>query len=476
MKRVNLLLILFMLASSSVLAQETTPYHVIDTTMVFSEDDFEVVTNRRGLNSIQHINYLDDPSFSFVDHDLEKARLMWWSPIFTLHKDERIATTDCVSYELGDEILFMEHPQLGGKSTTKPFDEDAPTSACYAYYTTVPNGKPVRLLTELAALSDEIDYLYAVQYPLVKVCPFRYDSVEDKLYLYKKVRLKICLAERQMNKYVQEGTVRDQDGNPIPNALLTLADTLQYHTDADGHYKITIETWSSDTSGKLWVTADNYTASKSYVVAQFPISVINLSETIDFQIYNALNFKAGQLCTIILPVEPDATMGRYFRLDRVEDGNIVFERVFSPKAYYPYILIPDKDARLELAGMDLRRDTTVWVTTNNNEAGFYGAFCSSGYAFPRSFKYYPLEASSTYAGYVEAMHATLYYPYMENWGLILHDPDSDVDAIYDLRGNQIVNRKSENSTCYDLSGRRVSVPSVLPRGVYIRDGKKFVVR
>ena len=36
--------------------------------------------------------------------------------------------------------------------------------------------------------------------------------------------------------------------------------------------------------------------------------------------------------------------------------------------------------------------------------------------------------------------------------------------------------------CYDLSGRRISVPStssvssVLPKGVYIRDGKKVVVK
>lgn len=468
MKRICLLIMISLFTSLRVVAQNDMPYHVIDSTMVFSEDDFRIEPFHLGYGvSVLHNNYPEDESFGFM----ESAKLMCWMPKFNLQTDERIASAEDVSCEFEDEVLFLDDPQIF-TGTKTPLSKDFPSQPFYAYKESVRGG----LLSDWEARSGETDYLFPIRTIMVKVSPFRYDSEAKKLYLNKRVRIKIRLAERPMNKYVQEGTVRDQDGNPIPNALLTLADTLQYHTDADGHYKITIETWSSDTSGKLWVTADNYTASKSYVVAQFPISVINLSETIDFQLYNALNFKAGQLCTIILPVEPDATMGRYFRLDRVEDGNIVFERVFSPKAYYPYILIPDKDARLELAGMDLRRDTTVWVTTNNNEAGFYGAFYSSGYAFPRSFKYYPLEASSTYAGYVEAMHATLYYPYMENWGLILHDPDSDVDAIYDLRGNQIVNRKSENSTCYDLSGRRVSVPSVLPRGVYIRDGKKFVVR
>ncbi|MBQ7571602.1 MAG: hypothetical protein IJT19_05115 [Bacteroidaceae bacterium] len=33
-----------------------------------------------------------------------------------------------------------------------------------------------------------------------------------------------------------------------------------------------------------------------------------------------------------------------------------------------------------------------------------------------------------------------------------------------------------NGVVYDLGGRRVSVPSVLPKGVYIRNGKKFVVK
>jgi hypothetical protein len=45
-----------------------------------------------------------------------------------------------------------------------------------------------------------------------------------------------------------------------------------------------------------------------------------------------------------------------------------------------------------------------------------------------------------------------------------------------------LNSKSLNSKWYDLSGRSLSVssassvPSVLPKGVYIRNGKKFVVR
>lgn len=467
MKHVLFIIALCAFSVVGMRAQDETPYRVIDTTMVFSEADFNVVTDTRGLNSIQHINYPADPSFSYMGREWgEIAWLMWWSPKFNLQPDERVATADCVSCELEDEVLFLDHPQLRGNSITKPFDKDAPNLPIYAFDT----GGKMRLLSELAALSQEQDWLYAVHTMLVKVCPFRYDSQTDKLYLYKKVRIKIRLAERPMNRYVQEGYVRDQDGKAVPNALLTLSDTIQYRTDADGHYKITIQSWDSHISVTLWVTAENHTSCKSGVGTDFPISVTNISHTTDFRLYNALNFNAGQLSTIILPIAPDVTLGRYFRLDRVEDNNIIFEREFSPKAYYPYILIPDKDARLELAGMNLRRDTTVLVSTSDYAADFHGALYSYSQAYSQSEGYYPLEAWNVHPGYVEAMHALLTRPYFAQWGLILHDPDNDADAIHDISSLEVVKGK-----WYDLSGRRLTSQPTRG-GVYIKDGKKVMVK
>ena len=49
-------------------------------------------------------------------------------------------------------------------------------------------------------------------------------------------------------------------------------------------------------------------------------------------------------------------------------------------------------------------------------------------------------------------------------------------AIYDLAAPEMVNGQTSNGKWYDLSGRRISVPSVLPKGVYIKDGKKVVVK
>jgi hypothetical protein len=53
-------------------------------------------------------------------------------------------------------------------------------------------------------------------------------------------------------------------------------------------------------------------------------------------------------------------------------------------------------------------------------------------------------------------------------------------AIEKMRNSE--NEKTRNEAVYDLSGRRISmssfssVPSVLPKGLYIKNGKKFIVK
>ena len=55
-------------------------------------------------------------------------------------------------------------------------------------------------------------------------------------------------------------------------------------------------------------------------------------------------------------------------------------------------------------------------------------------------------------------------------------------AIHDLAAPEMVNGQSSDGQWYDLSGRRLSVspagsvPSMLPKGVYIKDGRKVLVK
>ena len=50
----------------------------------------------------------------------------------------------------------------------------------------------------------------------------------------------------------------------------------------------------------------------------------------------------------------------------------------------------------------------------------------------------------------------------------------DDTAVRDIPSNQIVNSKSLNSKCFDLSGRQLSTPPA--KGIYIREGKKMMVK
>lgn len=66
-----------------------------------------------------------------------------------------------------------------------------------------------------------------------------------------------------------------------------------------------------------------------------------------------VDFFKGQVATIILPTTPDADKGRYFRIDRWEDGKIVFEQEHQPQAHVPYIIVPNEDFSIDTNTLDL---------------------------------------------------------------------------------------------------------------------------
>ena len=71
-------------------------------------------------------------------------------------------------------------------------------------------------------------------------------------------------------------------------------------------------------------------------------------------------FTEGQMATIVLPTEPEASKGKYYRLDRVEGNEIIFEQELQPRAHIPYIIVPGEDFSIDLGTLDLKglsRDT-----------------------------------------------------------------------------------------------------------------------
>ena len=83
-------------------------------------------------------------------------------------------------------------------------------------------------------------------------------------------------------------------------------------------------------------------------------------------------YTEGQMATIVLPTEPDASKGKYYRLDRVEGNEIVFEQELQPRAHVPYIIVPSEDFSIEVDAMEL--DGLRCDTASVEGISFIGTF------------------------------------------------------------------------------------------------------
>ena len=149
------------------------------------------------------------------------------------------------------------------------------------------------------------------------------------------------------------GIVKDQDGAPIPNAKVTLNDykgnILEETTDETGRYKILVK---EDEDYYPTVTAAHHAP----FVSEFPITPNKITGDWNIVLYNAIDYQKNVCSTIILPVDPDPSVGIYYRLDHCTSTSIVFEREWAPKAGIPYVFTPNKDLRIDLREMNLPTD------------------------------------------------------------------------------------------------------------------------
>ena len=247
-------------------------------------------------------------------------------------------------------------------------------------------------------------------------------------------------------EFILSGTVSDQDGRPVVGAQISLNGagfSGQATTDADGRYQIGLE--NKDGEYVVSAFADGYTS-----ISEGPIIIPSENSVCDLVLYNALNYQAGKRYTIILPVTPDALAGRYFRLDRVEGGNIIFERESSPQANIPYVFYPNKDFRIDLRDMDLSMEAGQTIISVTNEkvgsreaAYFIGSYSYINYSdiLERDTPVYFDDDNNGYnygrhAYHIDAMHATLlwnwhafdspFQPTYEAPSFVFHDPEEDI--------------------------------------------------
>ncbi len=206
-----------------------------------------------------------------------------------------------------------------------------------------------------------------------------------------------------------------------------------------------------------------------------------------------ITFIAGQMATIVLPTEPDASKGKYYRLAGCKDGEIVFEQELQPRAHVPYIIVPHEDFSIDPAELELAGLTGDTVSVDG--VRFIGTYVSEvlpslggdGGGF-----YYDIidqtpDCSLSPSGetgkgaVVGALRAYLLVdwrtagwndPYTqggtkspwEKMAIVLRDDATPIAGC-----PQTVHGESSNGKCYDLQGRRTNKNPA--RGIYIEGGR-----
>ena len=203
-----------------------------------------------------------------------------------------------------------------------------------------------------------------------------------------------------------------------------------------------------------------------------------------------VTFTSGQMATIILPTTPDASKGKYYRLDRYEDGQIIFEQELQPQAHIPYIIVPSEDFSIDINNMELEglQSDTVSI-----EVTFEGQAESQSICFIGSYVSEELEqqegcciriidttpdCSFSYSGetgkgafLVGALRAYLTWDDPIDHGGAKGRGDMEIvlrDYGTNIKTHSNSPLKGENK--YDLSGRKIVNGKL--HGIYIENGQK----
>ena len=207
-----------------------------------------------------------------------------------------------------------------------------------------------------------------------------------------------------------------------------------------------------------------------------------------------VSFYKNQMATIILPSEPDAGKGKYYRLAGCGEGEIVFEQELQPRARVPYIIVPSEDFSIDPAELELAGLTGDTVSVDG--VCFIGTYVSEvlpslGGDGGGSFYYDIIDQTSDCSlslsgetgmrAVVGALRAYLLVdwkttgwndPYTqggtkspwEKMPIVLRDNATSIGGC-----PQTVHGESSNGKCYDLQGRRTYKKPA--RGIYIEGGR-----
>ena len=235
--------------------------------------------------------------------------------------------------------------------------------------------------------------------------------------------------------------------------------------------------------------------------------IYDRDEFMESVLADPVTYTKDQMATIILPTAPDASKGKYYKLDKCEDGQIIFKQEPQPQARTPYIIVPNEDFSINMSTLDVAGLNPDTVTVGG--ISFIGSYVrmelpalTGGDGGGSSSSYYDIidttpdcqgAASGTEMSVVGALRAYLVVNWndpitpggarspMEKMEIVLHDDGtgiSDAERLNDK--GQMIN----DNSVYNLSGQRVGVANgklimyngQLKPGIYIVGGKKILVK
>ena len=188
-----------------------------------------------------------------------------------------------------------------------------------------------------------------------------------------------------------------------------------------------------------------------------------------------VTFTKGQRATIILPTTPDSEKGRYYRLDRWENEQIIFEEETHPKARIPYIIVPDEDFSIDLSTLDL--SGLFQDTAKIDDVHFVGSYVEKYFGEKDGFRYYFVDTTPDcynvpghYSHVIGALRAffEIWHNFSYKWtplDIVFHDHATPI-ATPSVQPSDI------KRNYYDLQGRKLSGKPA--QGIYIEGGKKKV--
>ena len=277
------------------------------------------------------------------------------------------------------------------------------------------------------------------------------------------------------------GNVMDQKGNPVSGAevLVYRKDNPGYKalTNAQGRYNVRIE--NSNVGYIMQVSAPGYanynitsgiTASGYYCLSNEPVEDVVLCDHLDYS--------AGKMATIVLPKDPDASLGRYYRFDCLADRTVYFEREEHPKANVPYVIFPAEDFVINLSDFDLTslpqpEFVPAFPDDDNMPYGFYGTYNSTDIDYMATILDDTPDCVADVTKIRRAGAFRCYFYGVSNLGY--NFKKENFVFVGEQTGISDVEQASQQAgTCFDLQGRRLN--GVPQRGMYIRDGRKYVVK